>query len=155
MPGYPIVGANEGSGLLPWSWALDRLTNARHYWVCSVDSAGAPHVSPVWGVWHDERLWFSCSPGSRKARNLTTEPRCAVATDDPEQPATVRGVAQRVGDRDTNEAVRVAMAAKYDYEMSLDFLLANALFAVSPATVIGMVESDFTGSPTRWDLRPQ
>jgi hypothetical protein len=25
MPGYGVVPANEGSGLLPWSWAEDKL----------------------------------------------------------------------------------------------------------------------------------
>ena len=34
--------------------------------------------------------------------------------------------------------------------MTLDFLLSNALFAVQPVKVLGLVEDDFTGSPTRW-----
>jgi hypothetical protein len=42
------------------------------------------------------------------------------------------------------------MVAKYHYEMTLDFLLANAMFAVRPVKVIGLIEDDFTGSPTRW-----
>ena len=25
MPGYGVVGPEEGSGLLPWSWAQERL----------------------------------------------------------------------------------------------------------------------------------
>jgi hypothetical protein len=33
MPGYGIAGADEGSGLLDWSWAAQRLTEARNYWV--------------------------------------------------------------------------------------------------------------------------
>ncbi|MDQ2759398.1 MAG: pyridoxamine 5'-phosphate oxidase family protein [Actinomycetota bacterium] len=38
---------------------------------------------PVWGVWHEDHLWFSSSKGSRKARNLAAEPRCSISTDDP------------------------------------------------------------------------
>jgi hypothetical protein len=33
MPGYGISGPAEGSGLLHWSWAAERLTAARNYWV--------------------------------------------------------------------------------------------------------------------------
>ncbi len=42
---------------------------------------------PVWGVWLHGRLWFSSANGSRKARNLTVQPWCSVATDDPLEPA--------------------------------------------------------------------
>ncbi len=35
MPGYGIRGPGEGSGLLPWAWAEQRLTAARNYWVTS------------------------------------------------------------------------------------------------------------------------
>jgi hypothetical protein len=31
MPGYGILGPDEGSGLLPWSWAAERLSHARNY----------------------------------------------------------------------------------------------------------------------------
>ena len=31
MPGYGIRGPAEGSGLLPWSWAVERLRAARNF----------------------------------------------------------------------------------------------------------------------------
>jgi hypothetical protein len=31
MPGYGIVGPDEGRGLLPWSWADERLTASHDY----------------------------------------------------------------------------------------------------------------------------
>src|ERR687885_452744 len=75
MPGYGIVGPTEGSGLLPWSWAEQRLVASRNYWLASGRPDGRPHVMPVWGVWHQRSLWFSSSRGSRKARNLAADPR--------------------------------------------------------------------------------
>jgi len=83
-----------------------------------------------------------------RADRLVTEIR---SSNDPTGAATQKAVA-RLKDVGPGaiEAVRVAMVAKYDYEVSLDFLLANAVFAVRPAKVIGLVEDDFTGSPTRW-----
>jgi nitroimidazol reductase NimA-like FMN-containing flavoprotein (pyridoxamine 5'-phosphate oxidase superfamily) len=150
MPDYGIRPPGEGTGLLPWSWAREKLTSSRYYWVCTTGPDRRPHATPVWAVWHGERVWFSCGPRSRKARNLADCPQCTVTTDDARAPVVVEGVAERIADRDAIEAVRLDMVAKYEYEMSLDFLLANAVFAVRPVKVIGLVEDDFTGSPTRW-----
>ena len=150
MPDYGLKPPDEGTGLLPWPWALERLSSSRYYWVCTVGPDRCPHATPVWAVWHGERVWFSCGARSRKARNLDAAPDCTVTTDDAANPVIVEGVAERIADPDAIESVRVAMVAKYDYELSLDFLLANAMFAVRPAKVIGLVEEDFTGSPTRW-----
>jgi hypothetical protein len=45
MPGYGIAEAERG--LLPWSWAVERLIAATRYWVATVDEDGAPHLMPV------------------------------------------------------------------------------------------------------------
>ena len=150
MPDYGIQPPDAGTGLLPWSWAVDRLSSARYYWVGTVGPDGRPHTSPVWAVWHGGRVVFSCGNRSRKARNLDARPHCTVATDDARNPVVVEGVAERITVPEATEAVRLAMVAKYDYEMTLDFLLSNALYAVRPVKVLGLVEDDFTGSPTRW-----
>ena len=68
MPGYGISGPAEGSGLLHWSWAAERLTAARNYWVATVWPDGRPHVMPVWGMWDDSALWFTSAAGSRSGK---------------------------------------------------------------------------------------
>ncbi len=60
-----------------------RLVRSHDYWLATVKPSSAPHLMPVWGVWHEDHLWFSSSKGSRKARNLAAEPRCSISTDDP------------------------------------------------------------------------
>src|SRR6266487_1604299 len=75
MPGYGLLPADKGSGLLPWSWALERLRNSRNYWLTTVWPDGRPHVMPVWAVWLDGpkqegTLWFSSGLRSRKIRNI-------------------------------------------------------------------------------------
>ena len=59
MPGYGLLDATLGTGLLPWSWAVERLTRSHDYWVATVRPDGRPHVMPVWGIWMDDALWFS------------------------------------------------------------------------------------------------
>ena len=67
---------------LPWSWAQERLVANRNYWVVTVDPAGRPHSTPVWGLWHtDDTFWFSCAPSAFKARNLRANPYVAITTD--------------------------------------------------------------------------
>lgn len=152
MPGYGIAGPAEGSGLLPWSWAAERLTSARNYWVTSTWPDGRPHSTPVWGMWDDTVLWFTCAAGSRKAVNLRAEPRCVVTTEDASDPVIIEGTAQIVTDDKSIRRVLDLMNDKYHTDIEISFLdpARNATIAVRPAKVIGMRHGDFTGSPTRW-----
>src|SRR5215468_389453 len=79
MPGYGILDANSGKGLLQWSWAREHLANARTYWVATTRPEGRPHLMPVWGVWLDDTFYFSTGRQSRKARNLAANPQCVVS----------------------------------------------------------------------------
>ena len=150
MPGYGIQGPDEGMGLLPWTWAVERLTASHDYWVATVRPNDAPSVMPVWGTWMESAVWFSSSPGSRRARNLTANPRCTVTTDDAADPVVVEGTAERVTDPEAVEAYTAVTNEKYQVDYSADFYAENALFAVRPHVVLALSHDDFTGSPTRW-----
>lgn len=152
MPGYGILGPEEGSGLLPWTWAEERLTVAHDYWVASVWPDGRPHVMPVWGTWFDASLWFSSSRRSRKVRNLRHDPRCVVTTDNAVEPVVVEGVAMVVSDLSAIASFLDASNTKYATGYGIDFLdpAVNSTIRVHPLWVFGLDEADFTGSPTSW-----
>jgi hypothetical protein len=156
MPGYGIVGPTRGSGLLPWSWAEERLTASRNYWVASRWPDGRPHVMPVWGLWIDGAFWFSSSLGSRKVRNLAADPRCVVTTENAEEPVIVEGTAEVVTDPGALARMLALENAKYATDYSIELLdpAVNATIRVRPSWAFGLVEEDFTGSPTRWDFEP-
>ena len=42
MPGYGISEASEG--ILPWSWAEERLANSRNYYLATARRDGRPHL---------------------------------------------------------------------------------------------------------------
>ena len=151
MPDYGIQGPDEGSGLLPWSWAEDRLTASRNYWVATVRPDGRPHSMPVWAVWDGEALWFSSGRRSLKARNLAAEPRCVVTTEDADEPVIVEGSAEIVRERDAIGRVAELMNAKYG-GITAGFLMAHATIRVRPRSAFGIAHDDFTGSPTRWSF---
>ncbi len=153
MPGYGILPADEGSGLLPWSEAERRLTVSHDYWCATVRPDGSPHLMPVWGVWLDGRVWFSSGLRSRKARNLAVEARCTVTTDDARNPVVVDGVVEQVTDLPGIEAFVAAVNGKYGGgAVSVEFLdpAVNGTFAVRPERAFAISEADFAGSPTRW-----
>ena len=101
MPGYGILNASEGRGLLAWDWAVERLTKARNYWVATTCPDGRPHCVPVWGVWLDDAFYFSSGAKSRKARNLAANPNCVVCPEDGTQAISLEGVAEKITDIET------------------------------------------------------
>jgi len=122
MPGYGIVDADRGSGLLPWSYAEERLAASRNYWLATVRPDARPHVMPVWAVWHDGSLWFSSSLGSRKIRNLRANPHCVATTERADDPVVLEGTAEIVTDLDVIADFLAHSNAKYEVDYGVDFL---------------------------------
>jgi PPOX class probable F420-dependent enzyme len=156
MPGYGMLDAEHGTGLLPWSWARERLERSHDYWVATTHPDGRPHVMPVWGVFVDGAFWFSSRRGSRKARNLAANPACAITTDSAYEPVVIEGTAEVIQDLTGIGGFVLAINDKYKTDYSIDFFnpAENACFRVRPYWGFGLVESDFTGSPTRWVFAP-
>lgn len=155
MPGYGTLPPDEGSGLLPWSWALKRLRDSHDYWLSTVWPDGRPHLMPVWAVWHDEALWFSSAPLARKIRNIRACPAVSVATDDPLNPVVIEGTARVIKDSSSLRTFLKIMNDKYRIGSTADFLdpARNATVRVRPRWAFALRECDFPGSPTRWEFR--
>ena len=157
MAAYGVPDSDEG--VLPWTWAEERLLPSRSYWVTTVGQAGRPHSMPVWGVWlaGRERFWFSCASTSRKARNLRAVPWVVVAPTDTVEVVSLEGRAVEVTGGDLEEAV-AAHFAKYGEEMGMEqpavaeFLTSNASFEVIPERAFGIIErpDEFSERATRW-----
>ena len=149
MPGYELLDAASGSGLLPWTWAKERLVNSRNYWIGTVSVDGQPHSMPVWGVWIDDALYFSTADNSRKARNLTANPRCTATTEYASEAVIVEGSAQIVTDEAALSRFKAAYDPQYEWDMDLS---TGPIFAITPRVAFGFIESatEFQGSATRW-----
>ena len=151
MPGYGIKAPDEAEGLLPWSWAVERLTISHGFWLSTVRIDGRPHCMPVWGVWINNRFLFSTGAQSRKAQNISANPKCVVSTDRVDQAVVVEGAVREAAEPTLIREFCRAYQEKYKWDMS-DFK--EPVFAVSPSTVFAITESageySFTGSATRW-----
>ena len=154
MPGYGTLGPDQGTGLLPWSWAEERLARSHDYWLASVTAAGHPHLMPVWAVLFRDELWFSSSRSSRKARNLLAHPYCSLATQEPLEPVVVEGPARLVTDAAALTAALDAENSKYGTSYGPEWIDQERVswFALAPERVFGLDSEDFAGSPTRWQF---
>jgi hypothetical protein len=153
MPGY---GLPEGyKGLLPWSWAEQRLKKSHNYWITTVKPDGSPHTMVVWGLWQDGRFLFSTGSKSRKARNLAQNLKCVVSTEHAHEAVIVEGVAEIAG-VPARRKLLPAYERKYKFDMSTmkqDILsMKEPVFAVRPRIVFGLWEKHFVGKSTRWNF---
>jgi len=152
MPGYGTLPADQGAGLLPWSWAEEQLRSSHNFWLATHWPDGRPHVMPVWAVWHSRTLLFSSSLHSRKARNLAADPRCVLTTEDSQNPVVVEGVAELLSAPADRREYLDATNAKYgtNYGEEMVDPSRNCAYRVNPTWVFALRAEDFTGTPTRW-----
>jgi hypothetical protein len=152
MPGYGLADADEGKGLLPWSWAEVRLKQSHNYWFSSVRPEGRPHTMPVWGVWLSDSFVFSTGSQSRKALNLAVEANCTVAVESAAEAVVLEGRASLVTDTSDLKKISDVYQAKYGSGYPAE----SSVYRVVPTKVFGIVEASpgFTQSTTRWKARP-
>ena len=147
-PGYGIVGAKEGKGLLPWAWIAKKMAGCRTFWLATIHAGQArPHVMPIWGVWLDDAFFFSTGRKSRKGQNLAANPACTITNDDGEEAVIVEGLATEV--KDAAALGRIAAAYKKKYKMD-PRSMAEPIFRLQPSQIFGFVEKTFPQSATRW-----
>jgi hypothetical protein len=150
MPEYGLLDPDQGRGLLPWSWAQERLEKSRSYWVATTRPDGRPHAVAVWGVWWDNVFYFSTGRLTRKARNLAHNASCVLCTESAAEAVIVEGEALLVGDSHALERLARIYRAKYDSAYPGD----SHVYAVRPTVVFGFIEdeAEFSGSATRWSF---
>ena len=147
-PGYGFPESTKG--LLPWSWAEQRLKKSHNYWITTVkQDAGegrAAHdgglgVVAGWAVSVLDR-----KAQSRKARNLAENPNCIVCTEHAHEAIIVEGVAE-IADVAARKKMLPAYERKYKFDMSTmkdDILsMKEPVFAVRPRVVFADVGEAF------------
>jgi len=147
--GFP----ETAKGLLPWSWAEQRLKKSHNYWMTTVKPDGAPHTMVVWGLWQDGRFVFSTGSKSKKARNLEQNPRCIVCNELAHEAIIVEGIAE-IADVAARRKMIAVYERKYKFDLSSmkdDMLsMKEPVYAVRPRVVFAMYEKHFQSKSTRW-----
>ena len=147
MPGYGLPKGTKG--LLPWSWAEQRLRRSHNYWLVTVGTGSRPHAMPVWGIWVDGRFFFSTGRESRKARNLASNQQCVVCTEKSPEAVIVEGMAAAVADPALFKRLQPVYHRKYKpWKLEQDL---GPVFEVRPRVIFGLREKTFNAA-TRWIL---
>lgn len=147
MPGYGVPEATEGT--LPWSWAEERIRDSHNIYLATVRPDGRPHVMPVWGVWSEDAFYFSTGAESRKAKNLSANPNCVIATEDASESVIVEGIASPETDQKALAEFVRAYKEKYDWEMDPTD---GGIYRLQPTKAFAFKEADndFADTSTRW-----
>jgi len=148
----------ELDGVLPWSWAEERLARCRNFFVATASPDGRPSVMPVWGLWRPDPgdFLFSTAERSRKTRNLQANPQVSVAVDDSVEVVVVDGRAELVDGADVEDGLRAYAAKYWEGEQrraeGVEFLKQNRVVLVRPERAFGIIEDevDFSQRATRW-----
>jgi nitroimidazol reductase NimA-like FMN-containing flavoprotein (pyridoxamine 5'-phosphate oxidase superfamily) len=146
--GYGIAAADEGLGLLPWSWAEERLAGRHIWWLATTRANGSPHLIPIWAVWLGDGVAFSTDEKSLKARNIARDPRVSIVPERGTQSVIIEGVAEALP-TDRRAEFIAAYKEVWDFDPSgMD----SPEYLIRPTTVFGFIDEDngFTQNATRW-----
>ena len=145
---YGLAKADEFQPI-SWEWVDERLSASRNYWIATTWASGAPHVSPVWGLWLDGRVMFATDGKSAKARNALLNPACSVHLESGDEVVILNGELERVTDVELLEQFNSAYDEKYSLNPGAGGDNAP-VFALNPESVLAWFESDFPKTATRW-----
>jgi hypothetical protein len=98
---------------------MSRLTEDTTLWLATTRADGSPHLTPIWFVWHDERIWVCTSATHVKARTITRDPRVMVALGTGAKPLVGQGRAVRHA-RPFPPGARQAFIDRFDWDIDVD-----------------------------------
>jgi nitroimidazol reductase NimA-like FMN-containing flavoprotein (pyridoxamine 5'-phosphate oxidase superfamily) len=149
-PRFPRgYGIHEGEeGLLPWSWATERLRESRNYWIGSTRPDDRPHAMPVWGAWIDDAVVFGTSRESAKARNLVARPDVVVHLESGDEAVILEGAVEETSDPELLRAYADECERKYDWPLDEDDLRKGLHFALRPRVAYAWLEKDYPRTAT-------
>jgi hypothetical protein len=162
-----------GAPLISWTRVRERLERGltqppgsggpdRHTcWLATVGPDGKPHVMPLGVLWIDGAFYFNSGAGTRKAKNLASNPHCVLTMATHEFDLVVEGDAEKVTDDATLQRVVRAYRAE-GWEPTLrdgtlygEYSAPSAgpppwdVYQVPPATVFALGTAEPYGA-TRW-----
>jgi hypothetical protein len=146
MPGYGIQPPTPEAGLLEWRFVQAKMQAARNYWLATASPEGTPHAAPVWGIWHQDRFYFSTGASSRKGRNLATNPLAVVHLESGDEAVILTGKIEAVPAGELFKTLDQVYFQKYAVNLTHN----NPVYALHIHKAFAWREHDFPTSATRW-----
>jgi hypothetical protein len=145
---YRILAEHEGSGLLPWTRASERLAASHNYWIHTTRTDARPHAKPVWGLWFEGHFYFGTGQNSVDGLNLSADPSIAVHLESGNDVVILEGSAETVSEPELLSKLDESYYSKYSYHLvSRD---GSPVYVVRHKVAFAWLERDFVGSATRY-----
>ena len=151
-PKFPKGYVDKPVSYLTWDWVATRLTESKHYWVCSVRPNGRPHVVPRWCVFEDGKIYYDGSPETRHAINIGANPNVTVHLENGWEAVILEGTSNPAGKPSRELGKKLAQAYKkykeYGYTPKADSWDEGGLYVFTPCQCIAW--SKFNEDPTKF-----
>jgi F420H(2)-dependent biliverdin reductase len=95
----------------------ERLSTEANIWIAVTRRDGRPHLTPVWFVWVDQKVWLCVQRESVKARIVASRPSVSFALEDGNRPITGEGSASIVEIALAPADVTATFRSKYDWDL--------------------------------------
>jgi hypothetical protein len=140
----------DEKGLLPWSYVVERMGEAKHYWICTVTPGHRPHATPVDGLWLEDQLFFGGSPEARWQRNLQSNPAMQVHLESATELLILRGEARPLSMPSESLTVTLSNASKekYGYAPTPEQYTKGGVYVFQ--TQVALAWKQFPIDATRW-----
>ena len=90
-PHFPKGYVDHPTSILTWDYVVERLSNSKNYWLCSVRPDGRPHSVPRWGVLIHDKFYYDGSPETVHARNIIQNPFISLHLENGDQALIAEG----------------------------------------------------------------
>lgn len=141
------AASGDASGERLASLLVQRLAEARNYWLATTRPDGRPHVTPLWGVWADNAFFCQGAPSSRWILNLNANPAAALHLESGKDVVIVNGMAAHVY-TDEALAAHIAELWREKYGGMEPEASRNGVVQLVPRSVLAWGEP--VGEAVRW-----
>jgi general stress protein 26 len=118
-----------------WRTLEARLGREFTIWIATVRHDGRPHLTPVWYVWLEGRIYVAIGTESQKFVNLRANQTVALALPDTENVIILEGEAH-AADRSTSDRVADYFYHKYEWDFRYDNDANWRLIEVTPHKIL-------------------
>lgn len=118
-----------------WRSLEARLGREMTVWIATVRADGRPHLTPVWFVWLDERLYLATGSETQKFANMRANQSVAVALPDTAGVIILEGEAH-VADRAKVDKLGDYFFHKYEWDFRYDEEADWQLVEITPHRIL-------------------
>jgi F420H(2)-dependent biliverdin reductase len=130
-----------------WRTIEARLSREMTIWIATTRADGRPHLTPVWYVWLDEKVYIATGTDTQKFANLRNNQQVALALPDTESVIIIEGEAH-AAERPVTEKLADFFYHKYEWDFRYDETAEWRLIEITPFKIMGWGDG-YEGEGTR------